>query len=221
MARLDQLHQVPILLRIAFKKMPRRHVQRGNTGLPPPRGEIIHVHPRPVSRIEEGPQTRRPERRLETQDRSAPKADTESARSHARPEAPPPTAPRRPSSQSRHQRSAVPALLREHLSARRATRKPAVPDPFPTQWKARADARPPGWSLSPVPVVGRKPNISASDDSPSRINRSPCSTRPFHSADAGAPVRATKMRETPAGCRCRPIDERIAGHAPASSESTV
>src|SRR5271157_3477290 len=66
-----------------------------------------------------------------------------------------------------------------------------------------------------------KPNMSASEDSPSRIRMAPFSTRPFHSTDAGAPVRATKMRARPAGCRWRPTEERISGHAPASSERTL
>ena len=46
----------------------------------------------------------------------------------------------------------------------------------------------------------------------------PFSTRPFHSAEAGEPVRATKMRGDPAGCARRPMEERMSGQAPASSE---
>jgi hypothetical protein len=48
----------------------------------------------------------------------------------------------------------------------------------------------------------------------------PCSTRWFHSFEAGVPVRATKTCARFAGCRTRPIEERISGQAPASAFST-
>src|ERR1035437_5073764 len=67
----------------------------------------------------------------------------------------------------------------------------------------------------------RKPNMSARGDSPSRIRTAPRSTRVNHSTLAAAPVRATKIRDTPAGWRWKPMDPRIWGHAPASSESTL
>src|ERR1019366_10706549 len=67
----------------------------------------------------------------------------------------------------------------------------------------------------------RKPNRSAREDSPSRIRMAPRSTRAGHSTLAAAPVRATKIRDTPAGWRWRPMDERMSGQAPASSERTL
>jgi hypothetical protein len=48
----------------------------------------------------------------------------------------------------------------------------------------------------------------------------PRSTRSGHSVLAEAPARATKTWASPAGFRWNPTDERIAGQAPASSEST-
>src|SRR4051812_31640865 len=62
--------------------------------------------------------------------------------------------------------------------------------------------------------------MSARDDSPSRMRIAPCSTRCGHSADAGEPVRATKMCAAAADVRCNPIEERMAGHPPGSSLST-
>ena len=48
--------------------------------------------------------------------------------------------------------------------------------------------------------------MSASEDSPSRIRMAPRSTRAGHSTLADAPVRATKIRDTPAGWRCKPME---------------
>src|SRR5579871_3893727 len=67
----------------------------------------------------------------------------------------------------------------------------------------------------------RNPNISASDDSPSSTSIAPFSTLAFHSTEAGAPARTTKILARPAACCCRPIEERICGQAPGSSESTA
>ena len=67
MARLDQLLQVRVALRVGLEIVPGRDVQSGDPRLAPARREVIHIHPRPISGIEEGPKTIAAEGRVQAQ----------------------------------------------------------------------------------------------------------------------------------------------------------
>jgi ABC-type nitrate/sulfonate/bicarbonate transport system substrate-binding protein len=78
------------------------------------------------------------------------------------------------------------------------------------------------YEIKPVGGTGSRLDAMTKDKAMvAAMLNPPFSIRAGHSAEAGAPERATKMRETPAGLRCRPMEERISGHAPASSDSTL
>ena len=170
-----------VALRVGFVEMPGGHVQGRDAGLPPARGEVIQVHARPVRGIEERPQ-RESGTAAPGRDRSARSADTESARSRARPEARPPTGRRRPSPQAGHQRRARPAFAREHLSARRVTRKPAIPGPSPTRWAAPDGAHRAGCVHVHLLLAGPEAEHLGQRRFALQNQRSPFSTRAGHSA---------------------------------------
>ena len=202
-AGLDQLAQVRVPLRLGLEIVPGRDVQGGDPGLAPARREVVQVDARAVGGIEERPQAIGAERRLQAQIGQRLQQVRESARSRARRAAPPPRGPR-----PRRASSRPSSARRSSARARRPARLPGM--------SKTGNSSPFSQMIGSVGTVHvdealhshrsfcarRKPNeVGQRRFAFEDQDRAALHARGPFRAGRGDPVRATKIRDTPAGWR--------------------